>query len=173
MTYVIYGTGGIMQENEIQIRVQHELAKILENPRIAMTLYAKALLESESIIGKAKEEITALTNRIESELAPKVQMYEITMGSESLHEMSAVAKILNFRNMGRNNIFEYLKSKSILRYNKEPYQKYVDAGYFKIIEQSYDKGYGTQINRKTMVTQKGIDYIGRMMKNDGYEPNAR
>lgn len=58
------------------------------------------------------------------------------MGSDALFEMSAVAKTINFKGMGRNNLFQYLRSKEILRYNDEPYQKFVDNGCFKIIKQS-------------------------------------
>ena len=155
-----------MNENEIQIRVNQELAKIISDPR-AMVMYAARALE------EADKKLTEIQTHISTDLMPKVEMWDVAMGSNQLFEMSAVAKILNFRNMGRNNLFEYLKGKSLLRYNKEPYQQYVDNKCFKIVEQSFDAGNGVQIYRKTMVTQKGIDYIGKLLLGDGYERNAR
>jgi anti-repressor protein len=106
-------------------------------------------------------------------MAPKAEMWDMAMGSDRLEEMSSVAKILNFKDMGRNNLFEYLREKNILRQNNEPYQKYVDSTYFKIIEQTIKTGDYTIINNKTMVTQRGLDFIGKLLLEDGYAPNAR
>lgn len=143
---------------EIEIRVQEELQRIIADPDNVIAAYQKSLEKRDLQI---------------ADMRPKAKMWEIAMGTDQLFEMSAVAKILNFRNMGRNNLFEYLKDKKLLRYNKEPYQQYVDSGCFKIVEQSFDAGNGVQIYRKTMATQKGIDYIGKLLKGDEYEPNAR
>ena len=142
----------------VESRVQQELQKILSDPRAVIMYAARALQEADEKIGQ---------------IQPKADMWDTAMGSTDLFEMSAVAKILNFRNMGRNNLFEYLKAKKILRYNKEPYQQFVDSAHFKIVEQSFDAGNGVQIYRKTMCTQKGIDYIGKLLKGDGYAANAR
>ena len=152
-------------ENEIQVRVQDELAKILADPRKAIKLYAQALVDAE-------REIEAINHKINHDLMPKVEMYQAVMDSTDLHEMSAVAKILNFRNMGRNNLFSYLQDKKILRFNNEPYQQYVNSGHFEIKEESYDKGYGMRIYRKTMATQKGLEYIRKLLLEDGYELNT-
>jgi phage antirepressor YoqD-like protein len=150
-------------ENEIQIRVQEELQNLLtSDPIQAIMLAAKAIQQVQD----EKRQIVAT-------LKPKADMWDIAMASDTLHEMSAVAKILNFRNMGRNKIFQYLKAKDILRYNNEPYQRYVDGGYFKVVEQSFDIGDGVGINRKPMVTQKGLEYIGKLLLEDGYAINER
>lgn len=90
----------------------------------------------------------------------KVEFYDAVAGSDDLTEMSMVAKVINIPGYGRNKIFELLREKKILRYNNEPYQAYVDRGYFKPIEQQVTLPYGnTIINKKTMVTQRGIDFI--------------
>ena len=75
--------------------------------------------------------------------------------------------------MGRNRLFEYLRDRNVLRYNNEPFQKYVDASYFKVIEQTVRTGDYPIINNKTMVTQRGLEYIGKLLREDGYEPNPR
>lgn len=147
-----------MQENEIQIRVNREIEKFLSNPINIIQAYDKAL--------------KAATQEIQ-EMKPKADIWDLAMGSDCLKEMSAVAKVLNFRNMGRNNLFEYLKDKKILRYNNEPYQQYVDTAYFKSIEQTVKIDGYIIINNKTMVTQKGINYIAKLLLEDGYAVNER
>ena len=88
----------------------------------------------------------------------------IVTNSDDLFEMAEVAKVLNYKKYGRNKIFELLRDLDILRYNNQPYQKYVDLNYFKQIEQNYDNGFGEiKINLKTVVTQKGIDFIRRKL----------
>jgi len=145
-------------ENEIQIRVQQELQKYLSNPDNIIAAYQKSLERKEIII---------------KEMLPKVQMYDVVMGCDRLIEMSAVAKVLNFRGIGRNNLFEYLKERKIFRYNNEPYQSYVDAGYFKIVRESFVRSGYEGVYNKTMTTQKGVDYIGKLLTEDGYELNPR
>lgn len=145
-------------ENEIQIRVQQEVQKFLSNPDNIIQAYQKALDARELQI---------------TEMKPKAEMYDLVMSSEDLREMSTVAKELNFLGMGRNNLFEYLKRKDVLRYNNEPYQAHVSSGYFKVIEQSYQVGDCIKINRKTMATSKGIRFIAKLLLKDGYVKNAR
>lgn len=147
-----------MQENEIQVRVQEELQRIVADPDNVIAAYQKSLEKRDLQI---------------ADMRPKADFWDTAMGSDRLTEMAAVAKILNFRDMGRNNLFEYLRDRTVLRENNEPYQKYVDAGYFKVIEQTVKTGSYTIINNKTMVTQKGLDYIRKILKEDKYEPVAR
>lgn len=100
----------------------------------------------------------------------KIDFYEAVASSDDLTEMSMVAKVLNVSGYGRNKIFELLREKKILRYNNEPYQLYVDRGYFKPVEQHVTLPYGnTIINQKTMVTQRGIDFIRKVINEQPCE----
>ena len=74
-----------------------------------------------------------------------------------------VAKTLAIKGYGRNNLFEFLRNKNVLMRNNSPFQKYVDAGYFRIIEQRYQKNGEECINIKTLVYQKGMDYIRKIL----------
>lgn len=94
----------------------------------------------------------------------KVDFYDAVAGSDDLTEMSMVAKVLNIEGYGRNKLFELLRERKILRYNNEPYQEYVDRRYFKPVEQQVTLPYGnTIINKKTMVTQRGIEFIRKVI----------
>lgn len=58
--------------------------------------------------------------------------------------------------------------------NNIPYQKYIDSGYFRVIEQKYTKPDGTVcINIKTLVYQKGLDFIRKLLKEDNVVPLKR
>ena len=83
--------------------------------------------------------------------------------------MDNVAKTLNYKNIGRNNLFKILKEQKVLMRNRNPYQKYVDCGYFKIIQQPFDRGGKPGINSKTVVYQKGVDFIKKLLDRLGYK----
>ena len=52
--------------------------------------------------------------------------------------------------------------------DNSPYQKYIDAGYFNVIEQHYMRKNERVISFKTLVYQKGLDYIrGLIETNSG------
>ncbi|NOW85559.1 prophage antirepressor-like protein [Clostridium beijerinckii] len=116
---------------------------------------------------KLKEERAA---RMEAEkkvkvLEPKGEFYDDVAGSKDSIEMGHVAKVLGIRGIGRNNLFALLRDKKVLDRNNIPYQQYVDCGYFRVLEQKYTVPNGeTKINIKTMVFQKGIDFIRKKIK---------
>lgn len=116
---------------------------------------------------KLKEERAA---RLEAEkkvkvLEPKGEFYDDVAGSKDSIEMGHVAKVLGIRGIGRNNLFALLRDKKVLDRNNIPYQQYVDCGYFRVLEQKYTVPNGeTKINIKTMVFQKGIDFIRKKIK---------
>ena len=127
----------------------------LEKPQIQidsnfMFQIATQLLEKENQIALMK---------------PKADFYDNVAGSKTAIQMSNVAKVLAVKGYGRNNLFEFLRSKSILQADNMPYQKFVDAGYFRVIEQKYNnKSNGqVEISMKTLVYQKGLDYIRKLL----------
>ena len=110
---------------------------------------------------KLIEQQTAL-----AEQAPKVEFYDDVTGSTDTVDMGKVAKVLNM-GIGRNKLFEFLRDHKVLQSKNEPYQKYVDLGYFRIVESKYSKPDGsTHISLKTVVYQKGMDYIRKLLKKE-------
>lgn len=73
--------------------------------------------------------------------------------------MKSVAKVLNIPNMGRNKLFSFLREKKVLNKDNEPYQYYVDRGYFRLVETKWEYNGTTRINLKVAVFQKGIEFI--------------
>ena len=110
-----------------------------------------------------------MENQLEAErkvqvLKPKADFYDDVAGSKDSIEMGHVAKVLGIRGLGRNKLFNLLREKKVLDRNNIPYQNFVDSGYFRVLEQKYTVPSGeTKINIKTMVFQKGVDYIRKLI----------
>jgi len=122
-------------------------AALLEAGRLA--------LENEQLQVKAKEN------------APKVEFFEQVTGSKDTVDMAQAAKVLNM-GIGRNKLFELLRDNKVLQQNNQPYQKYIDCGYFRVIESKFTKPTGdTSINLKTVVYQKGLNHIRKLINKDG------
>lgn len=120
-------------------------------------ILANAILVAQKVIEDQKKQLEAAK--------PKIEFYDAVAGSKTAVDIGTVAKVLGIKGLGRNNLFELLRQKGILMNNNQPYQKYVDAGYFRVIEQKYTKPNGeTCINIKTLVYQKGLDFIRRLVQ---------
>lgn len=99
-------------------------------------------------------------------MQPKADFFDAVADSKTAVPMNDVAKTLAIKGMGRNKLFEFLRNNKILMNNNRPYQKYVDANYFRVIEQHFQKDGEECINFKTLVYQKGIDYIRKIVLNN-------
>ena len=127
----------------------------------------KTDLEKKLVIAQAmqylNEEITEL--RLENNIMkPKALFYDQVTGSDDTIEMKEVARILNV-GIGRNKIFSILRDKKILDRNNQPYQQYVDRGYFRVIESKYETNGEIRINLKTVVFQRGLEFIKKVLED--------
>lgn len=100
-------------------------------------------------------------------LQPKADFYDAVAQSEDTIDVGQVAKVLAIKGYGRNNMFKFLREQNVLMHNNQPYQKFIDNGYFKQIEtQWYDrKAEMTHIGLKTVVYQKGLDFIRNLINS--------
>lgn len=111
-----------------------------------------------------QERIEALELKQEED-RPKVEFYDDVTDSKDTVDMGTVAKVLNIKGVGRNKLFEILRDKKILMSNNQPYQKYIDNGWFRQIESKFNLPNGDiKINIKTVVFQKGVDGISKILK---------
>ena len=99
----------------------------------------------------------------------KVDLYDTIADKDKTFTMSEVAKLINYIGVGRNRLFEILRLNDILRGNNEPYQTYVDRGWFKIIVTEK----GTQVVFQTVVYQKGVEKICELLDGLGYKKAIR
>ena len=92
------------------------------------------------------------------ELTPKAEFFDAVADSTDLMPMGKAAKTLN--RVGRNTLFGLLRQHKVLDGDNIPYQRYCDAGYFKVIESTYGNGC---IGLTTKVTQRGLDWLRKFL----------
>ena len=114
-------------------------------------IVANALVVAQNILAQKEKQI--------EEMKPKAEFFDAVADSKTAISMNEVAKVLAIKGYGRNNLFEFLREEKILDKFNVPYQRYVDAGWFRVIEQKYMKNGEQIITTKTLVYQKGVDGI--------------
>jgi anti-repressor protein len=123
----------------------------------------KTLSQALLLASKQAEQIEQQQKLLDIQ-KPKVEFFDSVADSKTAIPMNDVAKVLAIKGFGRNNLFEFLRNRKILMNNNRPYQKYVDSGYFRVVEQHYQKNGEEQISFKTLVYQRGIDFIRRTLQ---------
>ena len=122
--------------------------------------YAQALRE----LADKAEKVEALQKQNQL-MQPKAEFFDAVTDSKTAIPIGDVAKILDV-GIGRNKLFEFLRQKNILTSDNRPYQRYIDSGYFRVIEQKYEVNGEVRINIKTLVFQKGIDWIRKQLEKE-------
>lgn len=119
-------------------------------------IVANALVVAHNIILQKERQI--------EEMKPKAEFFDTVADSKTAISMNEVAKVLNIKGYGRNNLFEFLRENKVLDKWNVPYQRYVDNGWFRVIEQHYQKNGEPIVTTKTLVYQKGVDGIRKMIE---------
>lgn len=96
-------------------------------------------------------------------LEPKAEFYDDVAGSRDAISIAEVAKVLAIPGIGQNNLFRILRTKRILNHENVPMQEYVDRGYFRVIEQKFTAHGEVRIYLKTLVYQRGLDFIRKVV----------
>ena len=130
-----------------------DLEKVWNSPEQVM---ARALKMADKTIDGLKSQLL--------EMKPKADFFDAVADSKTAISMNEVAKVLNIKGYGRNNLFEFLRENKVLDRWNVPYQRYVDNGWFRVIEQHYQKNGEPIVTTKTLVYQKGVDGIRKMIE---------
>jgi anti-repressor protein len=151
------------------VECEKELKAIKANQPKLPSSYKEALLalvaaeeEKELLISLAAEQQAAI-----KVLEPKAQTYDQVIANNTFHEMADVAKIINIKGMGRNNLFEFLRDSKVLRSNNTPYQNYASQGYFKVVIKP--NRFNNRNSSVTLVSPKGIEFIIGLLEYAGYK----
>lgn len=105
------------------------------------------------------EKVLALETKVAAD-APKVAFAEVIRAMDGVCHIGDFCKTMR---IGRNRLFRKMKADKILMENRMPYQKYIDKGYFSVIEQKpYTNSKGeTHVTFTTMVTGAGQVFLAR------------
>lgn len=107
----------------------------------------------------AKRELTAEVEQAQ----PKVASYEQLMEAEGTYSFAEAAKMLPVP-LGQNRLYDLLReSGMILPGKREPYQQYVDRGYFELRAHTYMSNHGPVATSTPRITPKGLEYIRRVV----------
>ena len=127
-------------------------------------LIARALVMAQKKIELREKELKEKNELLELQ-KPKVDFADHVTNSDNAVDMGTFAKYAqkNGVNMGRNNLFKWLREHGVLMDDNVPYQRYMNAGWFKVIEQVYTTANNQYTTPKTLVTGKGqialVNYI--------------
>ncbi|QQU04193.1 phage antirepressor KilAC domain-containing protein [Myroides odoratus] len=120
---------------------------------------AMMLLESEQ-----EKEALLLENQ---RMKPRDEYIDKVFSCDGLLTMSEASKSLGL-DIGRNILYNILRDKGILfKGSKEPKQEFVNRGYFALKQTMIQIKKGdstiTKVEPQTMVTQKGLGYIAKIL----------
>jgi phage antirepressor YoqD-like protein len=153
----------VRKEREV-FNIYRECRKKLQVNQIP-TSFAEAL-QLAANLEKEKEilRIQAIQDK------PKVEFFDAAMSSNSAFPIGEIAKILGYKGVGRNKLCAVLRENNILMKNNVPYQSHISSGHFQVVESIFEKSNGMKVvHRKTLVLQKGVNYIMKKLNNLGYE----
>ena len=119
-------------------------------------LIARALVMAQKKIELREKELREKDELLELQ-KPKVEFADHVTDSENAIDMGTFAKYIQKAgiDMGRNTLFRWLRDQGILMENNVPYQRYLDLGWFTVVEMVYSTPNNEYTTPKTLVTGKG------------------
>lgn len=151
-----------------KVRPVFEVYRQVFHKAINNIVLPKTFAEALRLAAEQAEQLEKQQARIE-EMKPKEEFFDQVTDSKDACDMATVAKVLNM-GIGRNNLFEILRNNKILQGNNQPMQRYIDLGWFRVIETQFTKKSGDIcINFKTIVYQKGVEGIRKLLASLGYK----
>ena len=95
-----------------------------------------------------------------AELAPKAKFFDRVADTTSTFSLGEVAKMMDVPGLGRNNLVKFLREEGILMADNVAKQRYVNRGYFQIVQADYYAPDGTlRVKAVTRVKEKGVEFI--------------
>lgn len=129
-----------VKENNVHFLVPKSLPEAL---RLAADLAEKVESQKAAIV----------------EMTPKAEFHDKVAEAINCQTIQEVAKIIG---TGQNRLFKQLRDGGVLMATNLPYQRFIDDGYFRVVERQYNDPRGeSHTYTRTLVTGKGLAYIQR------------
>lgn len=135
------------------------IEKTILNPDFIINLATK-LKEEQTARAEAELVVESQKRQLKEQEAP-LAIYSLAIAGHNTLSMQEVAKSLN---TGRTRLYSLLREKKIIMPNSTlPYQRFIEAGYFKVVERPRASGDTIHNDPATRVTARGFDYIARIV----------
>lgn len=131
----------------------------------ALRLAAEALEQKAVAEAKAQalEAVTAEQKAALDAAAPALRFTEDVGKAINGQPVQEVAKVIG---TGERRLFAWLRQIGLLMGNNQPYQEYLDRGYFKVLEKRRHDQHGEVVTyTQTLITGKGLQYIHAKWNN--------
>lgn len=159
----------MVQNNEAGRRVR---AYFIEMERLAKTLSQPApqfqipqtLSQALMLAARQAEQIEQQAVAI-ADMTPKAEFHDDVANAINAQDFQEVAKILG---TGRTRLTRWLRLRGFIMENLQPYQNYIDDGYFRVVEKKRNDPVSGEIviYTKTLITGKGVTYLQRKWAED-------
>jgi anti-repressor protein len=101
--------------------------------------------------------------RLETErlrLLPKADFHDAVSASSDNLTIQKAAKILG---TGELRLFQFLRDQKVFMANNQPYQEYLDRGYFRVLLKSRRFDGEDHIYTQTVITAKGMPWLRKLL----------
>lgn len=167
----------VMEEVLPQIRQTGGYIPIQEEDSEA-DIMAKALLIAQKTL-ENKDKLLKQKEEQIIELTPKAEFADTFLSTDCLFSYSQIAKSFAIKNFGKIKLIKYLKDNKIIIETDEAYQSHINSGhvvqkmgvYKKPVWNAEGKKVMQSFNYdKVLFTTKGLEYLYKKLRKEGYEP---
>ena len=166
-----------VEEGKIEAKHQNNRGKRMKKNKLLVQPIAKSdialeLLDTKALLKVVSDRLQTVDEEFteyREENEDKIDFYDRLSESENTLDFSQAAKLLNFKDYGRNKVLVFCRECGLLRNrpgtpaHNEPYQRYMDQGLFEVDLQPYTANGKEHMGTKTVLTQKGLEYIRKLL----------
>jgi phage antirepressor YoqD-like protein len=138
------------QEQVTEIKKRMQPTKALVGSKTELEIMEGGLHYIQWLQAKVEEQ----RNKLE-DAQPKIQFHDTIVSGDDCFTMSETVKLLK-TTLGRNKFYALLKADMVLMQDREPYQEYIQAGYFQVTLKHVGHG---GVEKVTLVTGKGLAWL--------------
>lgn len=147
-------------------KIKREIKKYLKSIRLTGAAIEDERKTVDYYFSSFSDDLkTKIFNKMYKKNQELEEMYNDLLNTEGLYHMNMVAKELK---IGRNTMLSYLRGKGIMFYQDNsnvPYQRFINQKLFAVVETICADG---KYRPVTYATKKGLDYIRKLLRKDGY-----
>ena len=133
--------------------------KTIDNKQRQIEQQQQTINEQQQVIDEQQEVIESQRDKVDFADTVSANEYDSI-------DMGTMAKLLakDGIKIGRNRLFEILRTLNILMDDNLPYQRFIDSGYFEVVEYTMWIRNEPKLCRQTLVTGKGQLYVTKKVK---------